>query len=486
VPEVADEYVAETRPDGTVVVRGLPLIAEERPTDTRYQNERKVRKFYGGSDAPRDKKWLERCRAKLLARVRQGFKPPQLFGHTDGPHEAAGHFVPAQIALREVNPGEPPRWTLHADRVFKDQATYERWKKSARYSSPEVSPDYADEVVADAFLEHDPPFNKWAQPKIREVQGTARYRATRFFAAPSLLISRPRVERQASAPSPHVKESRMADEKKPEPEKQAATPAPGVMPAPETGADEKAPGWFQKYMDASEKRHTELMECMRSTMADKAPAAEEALEEVAAEEPGPQSEPAVYGTTAPIAGPEVSRMRSTIEAQSLEIKALREAGKVTSEFVAQVKARELVAKRVGDAVKQLETAGLAVDERVRQDLTEAAHEGEKPLAREVSRWKALASSSTTQHEIYGHGSQVEGSGELDEVVEAIPAELEELRKKGGKFAAAANERYATWKKLDPYIQRDAFGGDFKNFLYARGPQGQLVLKGSSASQNGRG
>ena len=147
--------MAETQPDGTVIVRDVPIFSEILPTDPGVAM---------GAREARGKAWLETAVAKTRARIPLGKRPIMTRKHIfDGP-ERAGEWEPTRVALAEVNPGEA-RWTAFGDKIYRSVADFEL-SKDWDFRSVEISPECPDEFASLALLRDKEPF--WKYPSLRE------------------------------------------------------------------------------------------------------------------------------------------------------------------------------------------------------------------------------------------------------------------------------------------------------------------------------
>lgn len=205
-------YKAESQPSGEVVVYDLPLFAEVREGDP-------------GGRPPRDRAWLERALAACHARAaRDYFGPIHFEHHGDGVVDPAGTFRLTRVGLIDVNPDEDPRACLFGDLVFRDRASFERWRDGYAYRSVELSRDYPDEVGSVALLDDAAPYWRFPNTGPQNVE-----------------------EFSASAGLDQLWRSSMDDEKS-EGEKptEKAEPAPAAAPAMPTPEPE-APGYFRQF-----------------------------------------------------------------------------------------------------------------------------------------------------------------------------------------------------------------------------------------------
>lgn len=205
------QATAKKLPDGRVVVEDVPMIGEEFETDPRFRRERAWRSKLEGKPArPRDRRWLQRCFSILSERVKSGFKLPLTFRHSDDKPALAGEWMPVKIGTAQMNPGEPERATIFVNRVYKDEATFRLAQKEFPYTSPELSPDYPDEIDALSHLS-EAPYNKFALPEVRELfRVDPFYRSKRAIPA-QLLLHGKIVETQASAKNPYAVANAMAN-----------------------------------------------------------------------------------------------------------------------------------------------------------------------------------------------------------------------------------------------------------------------------------
>jgi hypothetical protein len=161
-PEVFGERLvsgvvpAEKQPDGTVRVKNLPIFSEIRPDDPGV----KV-----GLREPRDREWLERAFKKHQARRVLGQKPALNLRHLFDEPERVGEYELTGLDLAEVNPGEPPRWTLFGDKVYESVEAFEK-AKDHDFRSAEISPDSPDELSALALLRSKMPCFRY--PNVKE------------------------------------------------------------------------------------------------------------------------------------------------------------------------------------------------------------------------------------------------------------------------------------------------------------------------------
>ena len=134
--------LAELQPDGTVIVRNVPLMSEVRPEDPGVKD---------GARQPRDKAWLEGAVARAKERAKLGKLPIMNLRHYQESPSRVGVYEPDRVELAEVNPDEKPRWTIMGTKVYRDRAAFAE-SKDYDLRSVEVSPDSPDELGALALL----------------------------------------------------------------------------------------------------------------------------------------------------------------------------------------------------------------------------------------------------------------------------------------------------------------------------------------------
>jgi hypothetical protein len=150
---------AQREQDGTIRVRGVPVFSEVRVTDPGVAE---------GARAPRDKAWLEGALALHRERLKLGYKPPLTVRHFNDSPRSVGWFELTGLERVLVNPGEPERWTLVADKVYTSEEAFEA-ARDYPYRSAEISVDKPLEISALALLRDRAPFH--AYPNTVETLG---------------------------------------------------------------------------------------------------------------------------------------------------------------------------------------------------------------------------------------------------------------------------------------------------------------------------
>lgn len=499
------QHEARKLPDGRIVVRDLPVLAEERETDARFLRERAFRSRLSGKSGParpRDRKWLQRCLAILNERRAKGYKIPLTFRHSDDNPELAGEVVPTTIRPVALNPGEEPRPTIFADHVFRDRASYDKFKKDFPYRSPELSPDYENEFDALALLSADAPYNKFGVPEIKELFRVSRfYRAKRGVSSnqawhgQALMRATPSNQSVAATGSALAARgltdkqevSRMgADMGIAEAPKADAAGEIDVAPAASTA--EMTIGQLgeklDKLIDMHTKAHTDLMSVMKSmigggakpeTQADVPPAEDPVAAEPEHEEDeagAPSADPAVYRTLK-VLRTELSRMRSTREDDA---KAL---ASVTGEVLGLRKAQQVLAAEkehgalVAQAKNRLVALGFDLSADDHAEITKAAKAGKVSV-------DALVSGYARAAEHAGPGLGVYGTAEADDrlaggaVEDDMPESVKKLIAKGGEIAVEAKSLYRSWQGMSPKEQ-ERLGGSLDGILFDRDATGKSVM-----------
>lgn len=493
------------------------MIGEEFETDARFRREKAWRsKLEGRPARPRDKKWLQRCLAILKERVAGGYKLPLTFRHSDDRPALAGEWTPTTIGPAQMNPGEAPRNAIFVNRIYKDEDAYRLAKKEFPYTSPELSPDYPEEIDALSHLS-EAPFNKFALPEVRELfRVDPFYRSKRAISA-QILLGGKIFEKQSVAASGSALGGRGLNEKQEAShmgdngmgsaiaEAEKGTVGGDVAPA-STGPDEILKGLAAKIdalVDLHTKSHGEMMACMKSMIEGKSAkpemqadagqgtsegameagmAGEEAggstenmADEEAEKEPGaPSASPAVYRTMK-ILHRELEKQRA---ARASDLKTLTE---VRGEVLGLRKAQEVIraekeqSSLVASAKGRLASMGFALDAESEKELESTAKLGKGHVDALLAGYKRAA-------EIAGPSVPAYGTFDVVPTDEDDDPEIVELVKKGGEVGRAAKELQRTWRGMSPK-DRSFYGDNLKNMLYDRDPTGRPILP---SSRNGRG
>jgi len=166
-----------------------------------------------GAREVRSKAWLERALSLHQARAKMGKKPLMTLRHQfDNPMRVGEYELNGRLELAEVNPDEPPRWTLFGNKVYDDVQSFAAADKYL-YRSPEISPDHPEELQALALLKDKEPMNPYPGLYEKLVRETTPELAEAFageaFAAqiaehPQLWRGAPEVFEAASARSPYA------------------------------------------------------------------------------------------------------------------------------------------------------------------------------------------------------------------------------------------------------------------------------------------
>lgn len=205
---------AERQPDGTVRVRGLPIFSEVREDDPGVRD---------GARLARDRAWLETALFKHQKRLAMGKKPLMALRHVFDDPERVGHYELTHLAEAPINPDEPERWTVFGDKVYEDEAAFER-AKDHDFRSIEISPDAPEEFGALALLRDKEPFHKYpnvveklgpeARAALEETFSTALVECYRARLGAGGQLWRGHPERfEAAPPAPKTKEGDMPDVK---------------------------------------------------------------------------------------------------------------------------------------------------------------------------------------------------------------------------------------------------------------------------------
>lgn len=157
--------------DGTVVVEDVPIFSEIRESDPGVRD---------GARTPRDRAWLETAIGKTRSRIAMGKLPIMNLRHIFEDPERVGTYEPQRCELAEVNPDEPPRWTVFGRKVYESRDAFEK-SKDHDFRSVEISPDQPDEFGALALLRAKEPYHKF--PNLRERLAAAGPGVPEAFAA---------------------------------------------------------------------------------------------------------------------------------------------------------------------------------------------------------------------------------------------------------------------------------------------------------------
>lgn len=273
------------------------------------------------------------------------------------------------------------------------------------------------------------------------------------------------------------KEAGVADEeKKPdaEPSKQAAADgSPGGSADPMQALHEK----FSSYMAASEARHKELMECMRSMMAAKH---EEPDGDEGADEPtqAPDAEPAVFAA----AKDEIARHFKVMRAENEKYRAKTE-GELLGlrKVIAESQAKEQRSELVVSAESRLASMGFALDDEDKKAIREAAKRGKDSVDDLLAGYKRAHAHAAPSGSFEPVGNALAGEEPQGDEPEA----LKSLLKQGGEVAAAGKAMFSAWKGLSPRQKLEGWGGDFESFLYDYDERGNKRIA-LPVAKNGRG
>lgn len=473
------------------------MLAEERETDPRFKREFAWRsKLEGGKARPRDKKWLQRCFAILKQRIASGYPLPLTFRHSDDSPQLAGSWTPTRIGLATANPGEAPRETIFVDRVYRDEATYRLAKTKFPYTSPELSPDYPEEVDALSHLS-EAPYNKFAVPPLKElfrdVAVNGFYRSSRAVALPAWRQRTPKEMQSVQAAGSALASRGLNSTEVPvmDGDNETETPpatmadAGGLPPQAAPGGDDDVKSLLKQLIEAHTKGHAELMACMRSMVTPKGETetmatedGDEQVDDEALDKKDPPvdmtAQPAVYRALKALRS-EVTRMRTTTENEAKarlsiqgEVAALRKSADT-------LRAEKATGALVAKATERLRGIGFELEPEDVKAIHSAAAKG-------ADHVEALVSGYTRGMEragpsLGGYGFAVDEPQVDDET----PPEVAEILKMGGAAAEHAKTLMRTWNGLDEKA-KSRLGGDVMNLLYERDVHGNKVIPGSNGKR----
>jgi hypothetical protein len=139
-------YRAERGPAGEVIVRNVPIFAE---------NKRK----FGNVEVKYDRAWLERALEADKKLRSSGYKAPMHFGHHEIAIERdrAGHYELEAIGLCLYQ--NKPVYVVFGSLVFADEASFEKAIKKFPYRSVEIAGgDAPDQINSLALLSTEAPY----------------------------------------------------------------------------------------------------------------------------------------------------------------------------------------------------------------------------------------------------------------------------------------------------------------------------------------
>ena len=402
---------AVPQPDGTVLVRDLPLFSVVYPDDPGVKE---------GTRAPRDRAWLEEAKRRHEVYVRElGFSPLLTQRHIfDGPR-AVGTYRLGDIRPVQVNPDEPPRDTIFHDQVFASREDFEA-SKDYPFRSPEISPDDPKGFGAVALLRDKQPYGKYPNTKPELVEA--------YYARGGVPVAQlwaREVETFASA----VSAGALSYEQK-EASHMAAPAAPAEK---EPSMDERMEAMVAKCFGAFESKMKGMFEGMlkgKSEDEDKEGEASEAADdetkdgsETMESEPEDKGEKKPKTETAAARGPDanlppaVNGARAGETFQSGMSKAERDELVALRNWVNKRKAQEDAETFAAKGCADLRAGGVDVDESFMAELkTEAFESGERGVKARVSailnHQKRLASTRSVEtFQTYGVG--LPSSGDED-------------------------------------------------------------------------
>ena len=470
----AGTAVAEVQPDGSVLVDNLPIFSEIRETDPGVAE---------GARIARGKDWLDRAVVKAAERASLGKHSIMTLRHYMDSPQRVGTWMPKRVDLAEVNPDEPPRWTVFGAKRYADINSFEV-AKDYDFRSVEISPDAPDEFGALALLRDKEPFHKYPglterlAPELREA-----FQAEAFRSRVGAEIQpwKGRVE-TFGADSPYAVANAMLKRGEitkakfddvvaaiKRSEHAAYESKEGVKPM----ADEK-----DKAPSIEEKMEAMVNRCFENFMkkfeermgglagGDKNPGdgdkTEKAEDKNPAEEP---KKPEANQTTGPNAmlPPAVSQQRpgedhgarnghgATItEAEKVELFGLRA-------FVQKKQKEEEIESFAAAGEKALRDGGVTVDDTLRALVREKSKEGKGSVEGTVAGILHFAKGASRQPEPFGAMSQFGGV--------AQPGMPEDLKKAIDTFGqrpevkARIIELYSDgWRQMPEHFRRNISGG----------------------------
>lgn len=138
-------YRASVAPDGSIVVAGVPVFAENKRTQF-------------GVELNYDREWLDAALAADRKLRADGYKAPMHFGHHEVAleRERAGHFVLDEVRICLYD--DKPTAVLFGSLVFKSKAKLERAMADFPYRSVEISHEKPNEINSLALLSSEAPY----------------------------------------------------------------------------------------------------------------------------------------------------------------------------------------------------------------------------------------------------------------------------------------------------------------------------------------
>lgn len=456
---------AEFLPDGRVVVRDVPFFSELRKTDPSVA---------AGLRQERGREWLQRALDLDLARERDGHFAPMNLRHTFDatPPKKVGVRALRSIKKLRVNPQDPDeRDTIFGDEIFDSAAAFDE-ARDHEHRSPEISPDWPDEIGPLALLREASPFNKYPNVKAappalvaaaeafearggRVEQAWSRgslFAAQNPYAIANAMLSRGEITK---AKFDRVVAAIDADEKSETTKEADGMAEPATKDKKPEGktlsADERMEAMFSKFQEACMSKFAEMVDALHGKKHDE-PDGDEKAEELKGPDVAKKPEAASVSTPELSLPPAVSQAKPGESFAALEQMARTQGQKIVQLEAALSKAsREREAEHfAAEAENTLAASGVPVTESVRKFLRAEAFEGGKTsvarfVEREVTLHKersALAPSFDAYGALGAHAS-AQGDGRPAELVTALETFGTSPQKK-----ALVMELFSSWHAQD--------------------------------------